>query len=999
MIRSQKDNILITDQKKISLLKKSFTKKILSSFSDKPKTASEIAKTISFPKEKIYYHIKNLLKNEILFIANTEIIKGIEQKQFLPTAKEFQTGEEIPKTNKEKENPNKKLNSVKRNDEEQNENNYKDNLIRKINERRRINERRSLDRRNSFNRRKKITKQFDGEEKRNNKKRRVNKDQRFNNKRRELIDRRFTAITTINNDHIKISDTRIKNKKSDSIKYKNFLLSLNGVKEAMTFVHTGNYVTFLLGRLRTNGFQIDKINNYRLPLKVKEHSINTLTELIVNIFNQFIENKNKKKIYLAIHSDNYQYEMTYVTAKGKNNRLFEIDLKNTLENSYKVNNDNSIVNYIKHHDQIKNATVCYSTKKPQIEKDYKNLQDAGLQPRYNTSIPHILHNIYRYFNLDINNDCSLLIYIDRLKTHTVFTMADQLFESREFNKGLHYFSDTLKDLSISNSGEDDAESNALHFLSYYGIGAETTDTNIQDGLPFKKAQSIINHLSLSFIEDIKETIHYFQNILIHDGYSNQVIDQIFICGPGSHIKNFDKILTEALSLPVSNLSDHSTAYLKQIEESKGNLFKWKKGGKLFKKQDNTVSQLSSIKQRIHDHEKAIESAKSPESAKYRLARLEIEKDSKLKSLEAANLKLISASKEFKGLKEEYINAQDILRSDMDSITVQLDDQSEILVDSYKEHENLSIRISEIEYESDKTKQKKDKEEKQGRYETKIKYAARSRAKLSEDKDRLDEAIDDLESKIIKFEESVQSINIKLDNGQDEISIFEYLNDSIQNTANAFKRSFIEHLRSVENLSKDDLNTLQQSGYLLTQNTKRIDEINESFKAIVSGDLDTITEETIDGSDGVEIREKLLKILELVLDAPDKLIHLKNLTGSIIKINESKNDLQNKDRMIRVQIRKSKRTYRDNKKTLTALKKEIDLNEKDLNKKEDRRLENVEILRYVRETIEMIQDLDHHTMLLKELRPQKKLNTEELKEVKQKMGHLNGSLRNLWRAIL
>ena len=56
--------------------------------------------------------------------------------------------------------------------------------------------------------------------------------------------------------------------------------------------------------------------------------------------------------------------------------------------------------------------------------------------------------------------------------------------------------------------------------------------------------------------------------------------------------------------------------------------------------------------------------------------------------------------------------------------------------------------------------------------------------------------------------------------------------------------------------------------------KRIDEINESFKATVSGDLDVITNETIDGNDGVEIREKLLKILDLVLDAPDKLIHLK-----------------------------------------------------------------------------------------------------------------------------
>ena len=86
--------------------------------------------------------------------------------------------------------------------------------------------------------------------------------------------------------------------------------------------------------------------------------------------------------------------------------------------------------------------------------------------------------------------------------------------------------------------------------------------------------------------------------------------------------------------------------IKNIERSKSGFLNWNKGETFFKKQKNTASQLSSIKKRIHDHKKAIESAKSPESAKYRLARLEIEKDSKLKSLEAANIKLISASKEF-----------------------------------------------------------------------------------------------------------------------------------------------------------------------------------------------------------------------------------------------------------------------------------------------------------------------------------------------------------------
>ena len=46
----------------------------------------EIAKSISFPKEKIYYHIKNLLSKEILFIAKRKKIQGIEQKFFFRPA-------------------------------------------------------------------------------------------------------------------------------------------------------------------------------------------------------------------------------------------------------------------------------------------------------------------------------------------------------------------------------------------------------------------------------------------------------------------------------------------------------------------------------------------------------------------------------------------------------------------------------------------------------------------------------------------------------------------------------------------------------------------------------------------------------------------------------------------------------------------------------------------------------------------------------------------------
>ena len=90
MSQVQEKVIIVDNPRVIKILKKRFTKQILNCFIDAPKTAAEIASSVSFPKEKIYYHIKNLLDNKILFIADTEIVKGIEQKKFLPTAKEYE---------------------------------------------------------------------------------------------------------------------------------------------------------------------------------------------------------------------------------------------------------------------------------------------------------------------------------------------------------------------------------------------------------------------------------------------------------------------------------------------------------------------------------------------------------------------------------------------------------------------------------------------------------------------------------------------------------------------------------------------------------------------------------------------------------------------------------------------------------------------------------------------------------------------------------------------
>ena len=89
-MEGQKNIIQISDQKIIKVFKKPFTKKILDCFDEKPKTAGEIANSISFPKEKIYYHIKKLISSNLLYVTSTEMVKGIEQKLFSQQLKNIQ---------------------------------------------------------------------------------------------------------------------------------------------------------------------------------------------------------------------------------------------------------------------------------------------------------------------------------------------------------------------------------------------------------------------------------------------------------------------------------------------------------------------------------------------------------------------------------------------------------------------------------------------------------------------------------------------------------------------------------------------------------------------------------------------------------------------------------------------------------------------------------------------------------------------------------------------
>ena len=108
MASEPKDIIRIDNIKLLKVISDPTRKKIIDVLYDKPLTASEIADIISYPKDKIYYHIKKLQTNGILIIAESEKVKGITQNKFINAAKKFDIAsslnvEETPRPSKSEE--------------------------------------------------------------------------------------------------------------------------------------------------------------------------------------------------------------------------------------------------------------------------------------------------------------------------------------------------------------------------------------------------------------------------------------------------------------------------------------------------------------------------------------------------------------------------------------------------------------------------------------------------------------------------------------------------------------------------------------------------------------------------------------------------------------------------------------------------------------------------------------------------------------------------------
>ena len=788
--------LYISDKKIQKAISKPIPKKIIDCFYETPLTASQIADAVSFPKDKIYYHIKKLVALDILYVSETKEIKGIIQKKFLPKSKKIVFGEAPDETlepieneiieKKAAENISRKQVKTQTSQTEP-PSEKSDNIsivpttkvkdvptiktkqeptISSVSYNRLINDRRkSRDRRNSFIRRsnmdRRIKQSFDysSPDRRTQVARRSLDDRRVHSTRRDKNDRRLEGeISTIKRSHQKILS-----KKSQAFISSSFLFSslahLQGMKKAITFVHSGDTVTCMQAQMGLDDFIIKDVRNYSLPMRIEEHIIQTLPELIRHVYYQTVDTANSGDYYLALSSSDYDYQMAYLDTENLEEDI-EVFIQKTIEKSFAIRYDKTVVDWTMN-DTIENsAVVCYSTKIDSIQNDYSSLTSFGIQPRYNTSMPQIIYNIYKYSHYGIGGGNALIVYIENHRTNLVLIQNAQLVDSQFFTIGFGSFVNTIVHL-FNNVDKYPMGSklSATRFLQDHGaIGNQAISSNaILSPEKMKTAFEDLGPIVESFKSEILSSYRFFSGVRNKISGRGLVIDNVFIGGSGSHIKNMKDIVHELLNYPVHSLDDLYLGHTKKLTLPKQQKKLARNQKNLLKQQRRASREIAKVKDKIESNEKELIVYSD-------LSRLEVERDKlildkaeTIKNLKKIEKSLLLAKMKKTKLDDHYKTDRNRLVQDLEKMSDELEAAEKDNLDRYKKADLISQYLTNSRSQ-DKSRLVND-EQSVTDIEIQIRDLQNEKEDIEKNINSLESDIDIINTKIVQQEKAIE-LNVK-----------------------------------------------------------------------------------------------------------------------------------------------------------------------------------------------------------------------------------------------
>ena len=314
---------------------------------------------------------------------------------------------------------------------------------------------------------------------------------------------------------------------------------LSGYYNSITFSQIDNSVKFLRATLSRRGIKIHDQETFSIPFNDNGETVGDLPSVIRFIYTNRIKKNKWKKYYLAYHTNKYSIEIDPLKTPEIKGKELESFITTNMAKRLSLDPENAIMSWVKNSGTVgdpQNNYIVSVGDMERIQRDYEQLIDNKIQPRYTTTLAKIQFDLYRYNYPDTKGD-AVLIAFGMVKTYITVVNNWEIKDSRT---SVVSANDFIPLVTLPDEEE-------LLIEKGNNGGEKIVETTIQ-----LKAIDIKNnnkHVAIweKLAAEIYVTLKYFKD------QGHYISDDIYISGSGTSINNIEDCLSDDLGKNVTKI--------------------------------------------------------------------------------------------------------------------------------------------------------------------------------------------------------------------------------------------------------------------------------------------------------------------------------------------------------------------------------------------------------------------------------------------------------------
>jgi hypothetical protein len=317
---------------------------------------------------------------------------------------------------------------------------------------------------------------------------------------------------------------------------------LNGYYNSVTFSQIDNTVKFLRATLSRSGIKVYDQEIFSIPFNDNGETVEDLPGIIRFVYTNRIKKSQWKKYYLAYHTNKYSIEIDPLKTPDIKGKELESFITTNMAKRLSLDPGKAIMNWVQNSGKTgdpQNNYIVSVGDMERIQRDYEQLIENKIQPRFTTNLAKIQYDLYRYNYPEKKGD-AILIAFGTVKTYITVVNNWEIKDSRTSVVSINDFIQLVtptdeEELLIEKGNKGNNETDKI------------LDTTIQ-----LKAIDIKNnnkHVAIweKLAAEIYVTLKYFKN------QGHYISDDIYISGSGTLINNIEDCLSDDLGKNVTKL--------------------------------------------------------------------------------------------------------------------------------------------------------------------------------------------------------------------------------------------------------------------------------------------------------------------------------------------------------------------------------------------------------------------------------------------------------------